>query len=104
MHLSQYNMSRVRVIGGLTPSRTSNKSTQSIQSNRSSQSSLRSRTVHTTQFRINPSLDIIGSLYSLESIVRQVSLVVVIMLTSLIIQPSQYNLSRVRDRGPYPVG
>ena len=49
----QYNMSRVRVIGGLTPNIASNKSKRPSKANHSSQPILPSRTFHTIQSRLN---------------------------------------------------
>ena len=92
-------MSRVRVIGCMTPNATSNKSTHSIRDNRSSQSSLRSRTFHTIQSMIDPILEIIGILYSLDRIVPHVSLGIVIYLTSLTSRPIPCNPSRERVTG-----
>ena len=50
IHSGRYNMSRVRVIGCITPTVTSNRDTRASQANRSS---LPSRTFHSIQSRIN---------------------------------------------------
>ena len=93
---SQYNISRDMATGRITPNVTSNRHTQSSQANLSS---IPSRTFHTIQSMIDPILEIIGILYSLDRIVPHVSLGIVIYLTSLTSRPIPCNPSRERVTG-----